>query len=100
MSKRLKARCVMGPVIIFFMVAFVMVGFAGAKSKVPDVVKIKVGAVMTLSGPGAFWHGPGGKAEIVFLRQVDKIGCKGIDVDVRVDFGEGGVVGCGRALEE
>ena len=73
MKKGWKALSVLGFSIIM-MAAFLMVGQADAKSKVPEVVEVKVGGVMTLSGPGAAWHGPGGKAEMVFFNHFNKQG--------------------------
>lgn len=40
----------------------------------PDVVTIKVGGVLTLTGPGAFWHLTGGKAQMVFFKHLNEQG--------------------------
>lgn len=40
----------------------------------PDAVTVKVGGVLTLTGPGAFWHLTGGKAQIAFFKHLNKQG--------------------------
>lgn len=72
MKKSWKALAVLGFSIVLS-VAFSLSALA-IGSKVPDVVTVKVGGVMTLTGPGAFWHGPGGKAEIAYFKHFNKQG--------------------------
>jgi len=60
---------------VALLVAFTLLlgpGIAGAE--VPDTVQIKVGGVMSLTGPGSFWHGPGGKAEIAYFKHFNSQG--------------------------
>ncbi|MDY6881707.1 MAG: ABC transporter substrate-binding protein [Desulfatiglans sp.] len=47
---------------------------ANAASEVPETVKIKIGGVLTLSGPGASWHLPGAKCEISYFKDINKKG--------------------------
>ncbi len=39
-----------------------------------DPVTVKVGGALTLTGPGAFWHLAGGKAQIAFFKHLNKQG--------------------------
>ena len=41
---------------------------------VPEVVTIKVGGVLTMTGGGAQWHGPGAEAEKVFFKNLNETG--------------------------
>jgi ABC-type branched-subunit amino acid transport system substrate-binding protein len=73
MRKKWSTRTILGA-IVFLMAASVILGAANVNAEVPEVVTIKVGGVMTLTGPGAFWHGPGGKAEIAYFKHFNKQG--------------------------
>lgn len=39
-----------------------------------EAVTVKVGGALTLTGPGAFWHLAGGKAQIAFFKHLNKQG--------------------------
>ena len=73
MEKALKSKAVLASIIGVVM-TLLMVTTGRGESKVPAVVQVKVGGVMTLTGPGAFWHGPGGKAEMVYFKHFNKQG--------------------------
>jgi hypothetical protein len=73
MKEGLRARAMF----FFGLMAVVIFATAGptpAESKVPEEVTIKVGGVMTLTGPAAYWHEPGGKAEMVYWKDFNKKG--------------------------
>lgn len=40
----------------------------------PDTVNVKIGGVLTLTGPGAFWHLVGGKAQMAFFKHLNAQG--------------------------
>ena len=70
-GNRIRLSLVLSSVLVLMLLAFSNVQ---AKSSVSEVVKIKVGGVMTLSGPGAMWHGPGGRGEIDYFKHFNKQG--------------------------
>ncbi|MEE4351857.1 MAG: ABC transporter substrate-binding protein [Desulfatiglans sp.] len=43
-------------------------------SEVPEVVKVKMGGILTMSGPGANWHLPGAKCEISYFKHINRMG--------------------------
>lgn len=45
-----------------------------ASAAEPETVTVKVGGALTLTGPGAFWHLAGGKAQIAFFKHLNKQG--------------------------
>jgi ABC-type branched-subunit amino acid transport system substrate-binding protein len=51
-----------------------LAGASPASAAVPEVVTVKVGSVMTLTGPGAFWHLAGGKAQIAYFKNFNQQG--------------------------
>jgi ABC-type branched-subunit amino acid transport system substrate-binding protein len=51
-----------------------LVGSSPSSAAAPEVVTVKVGSVMTLTGPGAFWHLSGGKAQIAYFKNLNKQG--------------------------
>lgn len=57
-----------------FVMVLLCVQQVNAAPKVPETVKIKIGGVLTLSGPGANWHLPGAKCEIAYFKHINRNG--------------------------
>ncbi|MEE4351745.1 MAG: ABC transporter substrate-binding protein [Desulfatiglans sp.] len=68
-----KIACMIGSVTYLVITLFVS-GHVQAQSKAPDVVRIKIGGLLTLSGPAVAWHGAGGKIQISYFKYLNTLG--------------------------